>query len=261
MTGQAPVHRPRRTGVVVGLVGIAAVLGVGAVAAVRAVTVEPATVVESLVFDAQSPRLVVDVGSGAASVGRGTGSRVEVTRTVRGDGQLELAETSGPDGVSLSASCDGAFIGGCEVHYDIRVPDGFTLDLQADSGSVAALGTVVDSATLRVTSGDIHVADVTGPLVLEAESGEITGDRLTSDTVSASAMSGDVVLDLASAPRTLDAEVASGELTLALPASGRYRLDVDAGSGEEQVSVPADPGASSTVRVRSSSGDVTVRPH
>lgn len=263
MTGQppAPARRPRRTGLVVGLVGIAAVLGVGATAVVRATTTEPAAAVESFVFDAQSPRLVVDVGSGEASVGRATGSRVEVTRTVRGNGQPELVETSGADGISLSAACDGAFFGGCDVAYDIRVPDGFTLDLRADSGTVGTAGTVVAAATLRVSSGRIDVADVTGPLVLEAETGGIRAARLTSETVSARATSGDVALDFATAPRTLDAEVASGDVTLALPGAGRYRVEVDADSGEERVSVPTDPGATSTVRVQSTSGDVTVRPH
>jgi len=68
-----------------------------------------------------------------------------------------------------------------------------------------------------------------------------------------------VSLDFAAAPSAVDVDVSSGEVAVALPTDGRYRVQVETSAGEQSVSVPNDPTASSTVRVESSSGDVTVR--
>jgi DUF4097 and DUF4098 domain-containing protein YvlB len=251
----------RRTGLVLGVVGIAAVLVVGGVATLRGIMEPGVATSESLTFDVQAPRLTVDVGSGEVTVGRAAGSQVEVTRTVRGRGSAEptLTETSTADGVTLAAECNGWSFGGCSVDYDVRVPDGFVLDLEASSGRLAAAGVQVDSATLQASSGDIDLADVRGPLVLESSSGEISGERLDTATFRARASSGDVTLDFATAPSAVDVEVSSGEVAVALPAGESYRVQADTSTGEATVSVPVDPAASSTVRVAASSGDVGVR--
>jgi hypothetical protein len=247
---------------VLGVVGIAAVLAVGGVATVRGLTVDPTETSESMTFDVRAPRLTVDVGSGDVTIGHTDGDRVEVTRTVhsRGSAEPQLTETSTADGVELSAECNGWFFGGCSVSYDVRVPDGFTLDLQTSSGRVVATDLEVDSASLRASSGDLHVTSLRGPVVLETSSGAVTGERLEATTLNASTSSGDVDLDFATAPSMVDVDASSGEVTVALPADGRYQVRTDASSGEETVSIPNDPAASSSVQVETSSGNVTVRP-
>jgi DUF4097 and DUF4098 domain-containing protein YvlB len=177
----------------------------------------------------------------------------------RGSADPRFTETSTADGVVLSSGCDGAFFGGCSVDYDVRVPDGFTLELRTSSGSVAATDLEVGSATLGTSSGDLRVAGLRGPVVLETGSGAVSGERLEATTLRATTSSGDVTLDFATVPSSVDVEVSSGAVTVALPPDGRYRVAVDTGSGEERVSVPVDEAATSSVSVESSSGDVAVR--
>jgi hypothetical protein len=252
----------RRIGTALGVVGIAAVLVVVGVAVLRGFTADPTVTTESMTFEPQARQLTVDVGSGDLTVGRADGDHVEVTRTVRtrGSGDPQYSETSTAGGVVLSADCSGGFFGGCSVVYDVRVPDGFALDLRTGSGRVEAADVDVGSATLRASSGDLHVAGLRGPVDLETSSGEISGERLDARTVRASTSSGDVTLDFATAPSTLDVDVSSGEVGIALPADAAYRVQVDTGSGEQTVTVPVDDAAISTVTVETGSGDVAVHP-
>ena len=250
----------RRAGLVLGLVGIAGVLAVGGVAGWRVSTLPIVETTQSMTLEAQVPRLVVDIGSGDLTVGRAAGDLVEIVRTVRSHGAAtpEYSETSSADGVAIAAECDGWF-GRCGVDYAVRVPDGFALDLRMSSGRIEASGVRVESANLRTSSGDVHLADVRGPVSLEVSAGEVTAERLDAPTLTARSSSGDVSLDFAAAPSAVDVDVSSGEVAVALPTDGRYGVQVETSAGEQSVSVPNDPAASSTVRVESSSGDVTVR--
>jgi hypothetical protein len=267
--GTGPTAEPGRTGsrgsrrLVLGLGVLAsvAVVGVGAVGVVNATT--PATTSEqALSFDPQAPRLVVELGSGDVALSRAAGDQVDVRRTVRsrGGSQPSLDEQSDPDGVRISAECSLWFGWGCEVDYEIAVPDGFTLDLRTSSGSVDAGGVTAATTTVSASSGDVELVDVTGPIVAEANSGSVTGERLDSPSVSAVASSGAVTLDFATTPGAVTVEASSGDVTLSLPATdGPYAVDVATSSGKEQISVPADPASPRRISVEASSGDVEVR--
>jgi hypothetical protein len=50
----------------------------------------------------------------------------------------------------------------------------------------------------------------------------------------------------------------SGNVRIVLPDAGPYRVDTDTVTGETDVDVRDDPGASSTIRARTTSGDITV---
>ncbi len=255
-----PPARRGRVGLVLGIVGIAVVLGVGGFAA--ASVAGPATDLtsEPLVFEPQASRLAVDVGAGTITIGRATGSRVEVTRTVRSRGaEPVLTETNDANGVRLAAKCEGGPLTDCTVDYDIRVPDGFALDVETGSGTVEASGVTAGSVAVHVSSGDVRLVDVHGPVQVESSSGDVSGERLDSPTVSATTSSGEVELDLATAPQDLTVEASSGGVTVALPAGQPYRVEIDTSSGDEAVEVPTDPSAASAVKVDTSSGDVTVR--
>jgi Putative adhesin len=255
-----PQSPRRRAGLVLGLVGILGVLAVGGVATWRMITLPWVETTESVTLQAQVPRLAVDLGSGDLTVGRAAGDIVEIVRTVRSRGaaEPEYSETASAEGVAIAAECDGWF-GGCDVDYEVRVPDGFALDLQVSSGRIEAGGMQVESANIRSSSGDVHLADVSGPVSLEVSSGEVTAERLVVPTFTARSSSGDLSVDFAAAPSAVDVNVSSGEVAVALPSDGRYRFQVETSAGEKSVSVPSDPAASSTVRIESSSGDVTVR--
>jgi DUF4097 and DUF4098 domain-containing protein YvlB len=130
----------------------------------------------------------------------------------------------------------------------------------SSSGCVAVNGAEVESARVRVSSGDVDLADLRGPVTLEVASGEVTAERLDAPTSTASSSSGDLTLDFATPPSSVYVEACSGEVALALLADGRYRLEVETGAGEETVRVPSGAAASGTVRIETGSGDVDVRP-
>ncbi|OLT10933.1 hypothetical protein BJF78_28350 [Pseudonocardia sp. CNS-139] len=251
----------QRAGLVLGLLGVVAVLGVVGTGVARGLN-PPVTSTESMAFVARVPQLTVEVSSGDVTVRPADGDRVEVVRTVRGHGSPDPrgTETSGADGVSLAAGCAFVPFGRCEVDYDVRVPDGFTLDLRSGSGRVTAEGVTAAAVRVSVSSGDVRLADVRGPVELEVSSGEVAAERLDSPTFVARSSSGDLTLDFATAPTSLDVGVSSGEVEVGLPTSQPYRVHVDTGIGERAVTVPTADGAPNAVRVTTGAGDVTVRP-
>jgi hypothetical protein len=260
--GQPVEARPRRgsrAARVLGVLGIAVVLGTGGIVAARAAAPGPATE-ETLAFDLQAPRLSVQVDSGAITLHRGDGDRVEVRRTVRSRGvQPHLEEESAPEGVRLAAECPWAFGASCTVDYDVRVPDGVALELRTSSGDVSVGGLATRAVDVRVSSGAVHLADLGGPVVVEASSGDVVGQRLDAPSFVATSSSGEVDLDFATAPGEVEIVASSGDVAVALPA-GPYRVEAEAGSGDERISVPVDAAAAGVVRVEVSSGDVDVRP-
>jgi hypothetical protein len=59
-------------------------------------------------------------------------------------------------------------------------------------------------------------------------------------------------------PVSLEAQSVSGNVRIVLPDAGPYRVQTSTVSGDADVDVREDPGAASTVRVRTTSGDLTV---
>ncbi|OZM84175.1 DUF4097 family beta strand repeat-containing protein [Pseudonocardia sp. MH-G8] len=242
-----------------GVLGIAVVLGAGGIVAARAALPGPATE-ETLAFDLQAPRLAVEVGSGAVTLHRADGDRVEVRRTVRSRGvEPRLEEESSAEGVRLAAECPWAFGASCTVDYDVRVPDDVALEVRTSSGDVTLGGLAAAAVDVRVSSGAVHLADLRGPIVVEASSGDVVGERLDTPSFSATASSGEVRADFASTPGEVAIVASSGDVEVALPA-GSYRVEAATDSGDERVAVPVDAAAAAVVRVEVGSGDVEVRP-
>jgi hypothetical protein len=258
--GQPVEVRPRRSrvGLVLGVLGIAVVLGTGGIVAARASVPGPATE-EALAFDLQAPRLSVEVESGAVTLHRADGDRVEVLRTVRSRGvEPRLEERSTADGVRLAAECPWSFGASCSVDYDVRVPDGVALDVRTSSGDVSVGGLAARAVEVRVSSGEVRFADLGGPIVVEASSGDVVGERLDAPSFSAESSSGKVDVDFVNAPGEIEVVASSGDVEVALP-PGSYRVEAGTSSGDERIDVPVDPAAASAVRVEASSGDVDVR--
>jgi len=162
------------------------------------------------------------------------------------------------DGIRIESSdCAGPFNWDCEVTYDIALPDGFDLDLAASSGSLTVRDLTVARLRGEVSSGDVELVGVTGPIDISADSGRIVAQRLSSDDVSVSASSGDVELDFATAPRTVVADVSSGTIQIGLPA-GSYNVRTEVDSGDERVDVPVDSTSDRLIQARASSGDIDI---
>ena len=117
----------------------------------------------------------------------------------------------------------------CAVDYEIRVPAGTRVHVDASSGDVHAEDLrSTQPVVLAASSGDIDAVGVTAPaLKLYTSSGDIEASRVRADTVRAEASSGDVLLALARAADRVDAVASSGDIHVDVP-DALYRVD-DAG--------------------------------
>jgi hypothetical protein len=215
-------------------------------------------------------RITVRPGSGDVVV-RATGpaGQVRVKRVVRYQGaEPRTRYQINGDELVLDTDCGPR----CGISYEVIAPAGVAVRGEADSGDVelSRVGPVeltlssgnitVAGATgdvhARTDSGNVEVADVTGAASLRATSGNVTGRRL-GGPVDAQVDSGNVELELA-VPASVRARATSGNVELAVPA-GRYRVRGKADSGDTDLAVRDDPGATLVLDVSAESGNVSVR--
>jgi hypothetical protein len=141
---------------------------------------------------------------------------------------------------------------------------------RATSGSIEATG--IAAARLSSVSGDIAVEGASGPLAIRTTSGEISVVS-ASDSLRLDSVSGDV--RASAAPRGLVASTTSGELVVGT-AAGAVRLSSSSGdvdllagrgltrlvassvSGDLQVRLPRDLGATLALQTSSGALDVTL---
>ncbi|MFI7216819.1 DUF4097 family beta strand repeat-containing protein [Micromonospora maritima] len=215
-------------------------------------------------------RITVDDGGSGDVVVRANGpaDQVRIKRVVRYQGGEPNSryEIKG-DELVLPTDCGQR----CSISWEVTAPPGVAVRGGTGSGNVdlSEVGAVeftlssgdltINGATGEVraatTSGNIRLVDATHPVRLRARSGDIEARRLTS-AIDAEATSGNLVVELDQpAPARLHAT--SGDVDLAVP-DGRYRVRADAKSGDTDVTVTNDPGASVLLDVSATSGNVTV---
>ena len=161
----------------------------------------------------------------------------------------------------------------CSVSYEIKTPPGVKVHGQMGSGDIQLNG--VADTDLQLTSGDLTVANATGPVQVRATSGDIhVNDAKSSVKVQSTSgdiealnaggpvdvrvTSGDVQVSLA-APNSVTAHTTSGDVTVRVPVEGEYKLITSHGSGDLNIQdVQNDSSAKNVIDVRAASGDVTV---
>ncbi|MCO1597334.1 DUF4097 domain-containing protein [Micromonospora sp. RHAY321] len=209
-------------------------------------------------------------GSGDVVV-RGTGpaSEARIKRVVRyqgGEPDNARYEIEGGELV-LDTDCGSR----CTVSYEVIVPEGVAVRGEVGSGNIelSRVGTVelqLGSGDVRIAgasgalgvetrSGNIEVSEASAAVRLRASSGDITARRLAG-AVDAEASSGNVTVEL-DKPASARAHASSGDVTLLVPA-GSYRVQSNAGSGDERVTVADDPAASLVLDGSAGSGNVTI---
>lgn len=219
---------------------------------------------------AKITRITVDGGGSGDVVVRANGpaDQVKIKRMVRYQGGEPNSryELKG-DELLLPTDCGHR----CSISWEVTAPKGVAVRGGTGSGNVdltdvGAVEFTLSSGDLTIsgasgevraatTSGNIRLVEAAGPARLRAESGDIEARRLTS-AVDAEATSGNLTVELDQpAPARLHAT--SGNVDLAVPA-GRYRVRADARSGDTDVQVTNDPGASLLLDVSATSGNVTV---
>jgi hypothetical protein len=177
--------------------------------------------------------------------------------------------------VRINGNCPYISFGPCNARIVIRVPAGTEVDVRTGSGNITANGLdgpvkletgsgdvnangLTGEADLHTSSGDVNVRSLHATAKLRTSSGDINAEDVGTDRLTADTAAGDVELDFAVAPKLVDARTASGDVTVAVPESGVYRVEADPGTGDPHVNVKTDPAATRIVRAQTASGDVTV---
>ena len=154
--------------------------------------------------------------------------------------------------------------------YEVSVPRGSRLILEAVSGDVMAKGSQgeieatsvsgdvdvsdgVRAVSAEAVSGSVHASQVNGNLRTETVSGEMRAENV-SGNVEASSVSGDILL-VGIQSKDVRTETVSGDITYtgSIEASGRYNFE--AHSGTIRLNIPRGSGAQFSVETFS--GDVS----
>jgi len=233
-------------------------VGVGAVSlldlAARKTTVEVRTYtgVDALVIDDAS-----DVRLTSAPPGEELRIRTRVTEGLRTPTR-DVEQRAGA--LHLSSSCTFFLGGNCDVDYEIAVPAGTAIRVDATAGDVTAEDLRSSMPVeLESSAGDVRVTDVTAPeLLLSSSAGDVEATGVRAGRVTADSSAGDVSLSLRAAPARVDADSSAGDVEIVVP-DEVYRVDASSSAGDvDSRRVRTDPASSRVIRARSSAGDVTV---
>jgi hypothetical protein len=206
--------------------------------------------------------LVVEDASDVRLTGAPAGAPLEVlahvTEGLRAPSRS--AERAADGGLRLSSSCPGFFGGQCGVDYEIRVPSGTVVNVQASAGDVVA----EDLATTRpvklsTSAGDVTAVGVSAPsITLTSSGGDVQARGLSAERVDAESSAGDVVAALKTPAEQLLADSSAGDVELLVP-DAVYRVDATSSAGDVDASnVSTDPASSRRITAHSSAGDVRV---
>ena len=197
--------------------------------------------------------LDLELISGHITVTGTTGNQVRI-RAHADDGRIELRAS--PTLASVAVEFDRRPHG--EVRYEVSVPAGIRVDLEAVSGNITVHGVDADVEASTV-SGIVELRDIGGMANVDAVSGSVTASGMrrgihvdaTSGHITVTDVDGEVMVDNTSGrivltnirSRLVRAESVSGELLFqgTIEPSGRY--DFASHSGSIRLELPATTGA------------------
>ncbi|MGW0807934.1 DUF4097 family beta strand repeat-containing protein [Nonomuraea sp. NPDC002799] len=229
--------RMKRTAVIAGLLGLAAVsagCGIGP------------TQTDTVSYDVtdEVTALRVEADSGTIEVVESDRRGVHVserltwskdkpkTRHAVQGGTLALAfecpATWGPGAIGMS----------CDVSYQVEVPKGLRVNVRSDSGTL----------TLKNLSGALDAT---------TDSGTIEASGLTGKQVVTHTDSGDMTLTFTGQPDKVSTTTDSGSTAIHVP-EGPYHVVTKTDSGGRNVKVADDPSAQRSITLSSDSGDLEV---
>ncbi len=234
--------------------------------------------------------VTIEGGAGSVKITGSPDATTHVKRHVRYR-RDKPAATDRVDGdtLILRTNCGQA----CWVDYEVTVPSGVRVAGRNSSGDVVLSGVSTASVSLssgdltirgasgdvnaRASSGEITISDVQGSVAAEASSGnvqltgvrgtvsvratsgDISGQDLRGGHTTARTSSGEISLVLAAA-QDVDVEATSGDVRVLTAAGQHYRIDTSTSSGDVRAKVTSDPAADHHLKVKTSSGDITVEP-
>ncbi|HEX4981099.1 MAG TPA: DUF4097 family beta strand repeat-containing protein [Ilumatobacteraceae bacterium] len=163
------------------------------------------------------------------------------------------------DRLEIRATCPLFGSMWCSVDYQIEVPAGIDLDINADDGRVEVVD-VRGALTIDDDNGSIDIRGAAGPLRATTDNGSIDATGVRSETVSADSDNGSVEIVMVTPPRELAASTDNGSVTVVLPDTpDAYAVDASTDNGRVSNNVRTDPTSSRTITLSSDNGNVTVR--
>jgi hypothetical protein len=162
--------------------------------------------------------------------------------------------------LELTSSCPILFGGSCDVDYEIAVPAGTAVRVDANGGDIVAEDLVSTlPVQLESSGGDITAIDVTAPeLRLSSSAGDVEASGVRSEVVHAESSAGDVSLSLRTPPDRVEVDSSAGDVELVLP-DETYRVEASTSAGEvDDRELRTDPESPRIVVAHSSAGDVRI---
>lgn len=205
--------------------------------------------------------------------------------------QVQVTETidyvgGGPDGGpapvqqrinhgQLNLSDSACADSGCQVSFEVTVPQDITVTVESEGGPVTVSG--VAGANLDSGSGPVSAARIGGPLTVSTDGGPLVVDGVTgalradtsggtidaahvaATTVTASTGGADASIAFSSAPDTVTVSTDGGAATLIVP-GGPYALTGETDDGTESVRIWTSPAAARSISVITSGGPLRIEP-
>ncbi|MCY1141774.1 DUF4097 family beta strand repeat-containing protein [Actinoplanes sp. Pm04-4] len=210
----------------------------------------------------------LDGGAGDVSIRTAAVTETTVKRIIRRSG--DPGESYKLDGSTMviDASCGH----NCSLSYEILAPAGVKVSGELDSGNVAFDS--VGDTDVKLTSGDVIVAEPAGAVKLRGTSGNIrvvnakkpVEVQLTSGDIEAMDIAAPVKLKVTSGnidavlttANSVTAQTTSGDVHVQVP-EGSYKVSATTGSGDKDVQgIVDDPTAKNEINLRTASGNAVV---
>lgn len=260
MTGPAPARYGRHLAVRIPTMAVGGLLtllllGIGSysVANVLVRTTER----DTATFTGAVRRVEVDV-TGSVHIRGGAADEASLRRRSTFGVHRPTVRQDLVDGLlTIRVQCPGGISVVCDNRVDLVVP--------ADAAvSVRGLGTHVTDVSgaveIRSSAGEVELVRVAGRISADVGGGAINGRDLRTTEVTADAAAGSVDLTFAVAPTDVDARSGAGSVIVTIPRGEEaYRVDADAGAGEDVVRVATDPASDRVIRANAGAGSVEVR--
>jgi hypothetical protein len=196
----------------------------------------------SSAYTVSAPVSALEIYGGTVTVTGSQRSTVSVSEHVEyfgsGSRPAMVRNLSGKT-MTLEYECSGDPL--CVVSYDIQVPRG--LDVLVDT-----------------SDGDIRLSSLAGSVTATADVGDITADGISSREAGFLAVSGSVNAVFTAVPTAVHAASAGGDLTIRVPGTVSYQVNIRPGNGKATVSVPQSFSSRYLIAANSNEGDVTVAP-
>ncbi|RJO73350.1 hypothetical protein D5S18_19075 [Nocardia panacis] len=231
-----------------------ALAGLGTIAVSSCSTVQPTHIEDSATLTQQISSIRLDMEAGGVNVeGRADAGPVALKRNFSYHGAK-------PSDVTYRVENGQLVLGGCgtdcAVTYTLTVPVNLPVSGSTTTGAITL--SRVGSVDVSTHDGHVQLDNVAGPVKAETSNGRIQGQAINGSKVEAKTSNGSIDLTLAVA-QDVRATTSNGSVTLAVP-NGNYQVSAETTNGRKNIDVPNTPAGQYHLDIRTSNGQITVKP-